>query len=64
MERPLSEEGIVTAAAEAQTELFGRCVGYLPDAEDFTAGGFAGTFAPADSSVAAAWPSAERCPGD
>jgi hypothetical protein len=58
MERPLSEEDVVTAAA-AQTELFGHCIGYLPDAEDFTAGGFAGTLAPADSSVAAAWPSAE-----
>jgi hypothetical protein len=59
MERPLSEEDIVTAAAEAQTELFGRCIGYLPDAEDFAAGGFAGTLAPTDSSVAAARPSAE-----
>jgi hypothetical protein len=64
MERPLSEEDVVTAAAAAQTELFGRCIGYLPDAEELTAGGFAGTLAPADSSVAATWPSAERCPGD
>jgi hypothetical protein len=59
MERPLSEEDVVTAAAEAQTELFGRCIGYLPDAEDFTAGKFAWTLAPADSSVPVAWPSAE-----